>query len=239
MPEEIMKGLLFLSILILLIPPSYRGQVKFEDSSIEVLGSKWSKSSRKPEKSDNPATISPQPAMTSANKNFERNRRVNDPVGAPDPNAESIDGRSAALEKNVQESRSAKATSTDGFMYEVKIRNAGTNTIEILFWEYQFTERANPANIMSRQFLCGLKIKPEKEKELKVFSTFSPGSLLSADSLDNKSESHFEEKILINRVEYADGTIWQRKDWSYSKMKPAITHALETPWGLEQCRNLQ
>lgn len=234
-----MKVLFFMSILILLIPQSQRGQVKFEDSSIEVISSKWSKFRKKVEKSDNSTAISPQPAMTRADRNFERNRRVNDPVGTPDPNAETIDGRSAALEKTVQESRAAKLPYVDGFIYQAKIRNAGTDTIEILFWEYQFTEKANPANIMSRQFLCGVKVKPGKDKELSVFSSSSPGNLISADSLDNKSESLYEEKILINRVEYSDGTIWQRKDWSYSKMKPFIIHALETPWGLEMCRNLQ
>ena len=234
-----MKVFLFMAILILLFPQSQRGQDKFEDSSIEVLSSKWTKFSKKLEKSDNSVTIAPQPAMTRADKNFERNRRVNDPVGTPDPNAETIDGRSAAIEKNVQESRSAKSPFVDGFIYQAKIRNAGTNTIEILFWEYQFIEKANPANIMSRQFLCGVKVKPDKDKELTVFSTSSPGNLISAESLDNKSENLFEEKILINRVEYTDGTIWQRKDWSYNKMKPFIIHALETPWGLEMCRNLQ
>lgn len=236
-----MKVFLFMSILMLLIPQNQYGQEtgKFEDSSVEVLSSKWSKFRQKMEKQDNSAPVPPQPAVTRTNKNFERNRRINDPVGAPDPNSETVDGRSAALEKTVQESRSPKSNSVDGYLYQSKIRNAGTNTIEVLFWEYQFKERANPTNILSRQFLCGVKVKPKKEKDLTIFSTASPGDLVNADSLDAKAESPFEERILINRVEYADGTIWQRKDWSYTKMKPFITRALETPWEPETCRSLQ
>ena len=118
------------------------------------------------------------------------------------------------------------------------MRNGGKNTIEILFWEYQFKELANPANIVSRQFLCGVNIKPGKEEELRVFSALSPSTVISVDSLGSKSENLFEEKILINRVEYADGSIWQRKDWSYTDMKPAINRALEIPWGMEMCRSL-
>lgn len=233
-----MRTFLLLPVIILLISQSDYGQITGEDYPVAVLGSKWSKARQKIEISDNQPDGTPQKAMTSANKNFERNRRVNDPVGAPDPNTETIDGRSAALEKIMRESRSRKSKTVDGFLYQVKVKNESARTIEILFWEYQFKERANPSNSVSRQYLCGVNIKPDKEKELSVFSTFSPGTLVSADSPGDKSGDLFEEKILINRVEYSDGTIWQRKGWSYADMKASINRALETPWGLEMCRKL-
>lgn len=235
-----MRVFLFMPILLLLFSESLSGQVKTENSAlVEVLGSKWSKFRQKIEKPDNQTTGRAQSVSNRANRSFERNRRVNDPVGVPDPNADTIEGRSQALEKNVQDARSPKSVFVDGFLYEARIRNAGRNTIEVLFWEYQFKELANPANISSRQFLCGVNIKSGKEQELSVFSTFSPGGVISAGSLpENNSEKLFEEKILINRIEYADGTIWQRKSWNYAAIKSAIERALETPWGTEMCRNL-
>jgi hypothetical protein len=233
-----MRTFLLLPILMLLISQNQNGQVAAEDSSVIVLSSKWSKYRQKIDKPDKQTTVPAQSVANRANRNFERNRRVNDPVGVPDPNADTIEGRSAALEKNVQEARSPKSASVDGFVYQVKIRNASANTIEVLFWEYQFKERTNPANIVSRQFLCGVKIKSDKERELSGFSTFSPSNTISVDSLIDKSGNLFEEKIFINRIEYADGKIWQRGDWSYTDMKPAIARALETPWEMEMCRSL-
>lgn len=233
-----MKVFLFLSILMLLISQNLNGQNTSEDSLVEVLSSKWSRSRQRIETPDNQRVIPAESATAPGNRNLERNRRINDPVGTPDPKEKTIEARSAALEKSMQDSRSPKSKSVDGFIYQARIRNAGKNTIEILFWEYQFKERENPANVVSRQFLCGVKIKPDKEQELRVFSTFSPSSLISVDSLENKSGTLFEEKILINRIEYADGTIWQRQGWSYIEMKPAISRALETPWGMEMCRSL-
>jgi hypothetical protein len=56
--------------------------------------------------------------------------------------------------------------------------------------------------------------------------------------LDNKSGNIFEERILINRVEYADGTILQRRDWNYGKIKASLIRVLETPWGRQMCRKL-
>jgi hypothetical protein len=235
-----MKPFLLLPLLILLISQRLDAQeIAPNDSSVAVLGSKWTKYRRKLEKPEVQTAVRAQPLSNRANRTFERSRRVNDPVGTPDPNAETIEGRSATLEKNVQESRSPKSGAVDGFLYQVNIRNDAPKTIEIIFWEYQFKERSNSANTSSRQFLCGVKIKPEKEKQLSVFSASGPSSLISVDSLAaDKSENLFEEKILINRIEYADGTIWQRQDWNYAQIKPALARALETPWGSEMCRGL-
>lgn len=233
-----MKFFLSIPVLMLLLFQNLSGQSVSENAPVEVLGSKWSKISKKIENPESLTAVRALPLSDRANRNFERNRRVNDPVGTPDPNAETMDGRSATLDKNVKESRAPKPTIVEGFIYQARIRNSGKSLIEVLFWEYQFTERANPASVVSRQFLCGVNVKPGKEKDLSVFSTFSPSSVVSVGSLENKSGSPFEEKIFINRVEYADGTIWQRSGWSYAEMKPSITRALETPWGMEMCRSL-
>jgi hypothetical protein len=204
---------------------------------VTVLGFKWSKSRQVPEKIVLPVT-GPAPAMIPANKNVGRNLRANDPAGVRDPNADTIDGRSAALEKSVQESRAPQPKAVDGFAYRVKIRNASAKVIEVMFWEYQFIDPSEPKTMARRQFLCGVNIKPDKEKELQAFGVFGPSEVLSVESLASKSGNHFQEKVVINRVEYADGTIWQRKDWNFAEMKMSIARAIATPWGTEMCRGL-
>ena len=235
-----MRTLLLLSFLLMLVPPSQTGQtgaVADEGSLVVVLDSKWSKSRQT---AVLPETASPPPAqaMIPANKNLERNRRANWPTGVGDPNNDTLDGRRAAMEKIVQESRSRKAKPVDGFTYRVKVRNASTKVIEVMFWEYQFTESANPANVAHRQFLCGVNIKPDKEKELLAFSLSGPSNVISVDSLAKQPGNLFAEKVVINRIEYADGTIWQRKDWNFAEMKSSIARAIATPWGVEMCRGL-
>lgn len=227
---------MLLPILILLMPQSQNCQVQTENSSIEVISSKWSKYRQKVENPDNQIVRQTLSAGDAANRNFARTRRVNDPVGTPDPNADTIEGRSATMDKNMREANSPKTSLVDGFAYEAKIKNAGSSTIEILYWEYNFKEKANPANSVSRNFLCGVNIKPKKMQELWIFSASSPINLISVDSLDDKSGSLFDEKIVINRVEYSDGTAWQRKDWNFKDLKSSISRALETPWGKEMCR---
>lgn len=236
-----MRVFLFLTILILLVSQNLTAQIKSEKSSVEVVSSKWSKSRQKIENNaDNNQPITPaQSALNPRVRNIERNRRSMETLGSPELPDQTIEERSAAIDKNEQESRSPKSKFVDGFSYQTKLRNDGKSAVEILFWEYQFKERANPSNVATHQFLCGVNIKPEKEKELLAFSTLSPGKIINADSQAEKDGNPFEEKILINRVEYADGTIWQRKDWNFSEVKPAIERALKTPWGSEMCRSLQ
>lgn len=78
-----MRVFLFIPILILLIAQSQSAQVKSDNSSVEVLGFQWSKSRHKvenPEKQDS-STAMAQSALSPANRNFQRNRRINDPAG--------------------------------------------------------------------------------------------------------------------------------------------------------------
>ena len=112
--------------------------------------------------------------MIPQNRNFARNARVNDPQGVRDPNGDTLDGRSAAMEKSVAESRAPKAKPMDGYAYRIKVQNPTTKVVEIVFWEYQFHDPANPDLVARRQFLCGVNIPAGKGKELEGFSLSGP-----------------------------------------------------------------
>ena len=232
-----MRTILLLALLLPLALHAPGGAAQNDGSTLSVVGFKYAKSRQTVERPDASATT-PAPAMTAANRNFERNRRINDPAGVRDPNADTLDARSAAMEKNVQEARAPKRKEVEGYEYRVKFRNGGEKAVEVLFWEYQFTDTFNTSNVARRQFLCGVGIKPGKEKEVVSFSVSGPSNVVSAGSLANESGPSYAEKVVINRIEYADGTIWQRKDWNFLEVKESIKSAIATPWGTEMCRGL-
>ena len=233
-----MKSLLFLPLALMLAPAGQPPvpQSQPETGPVAVVGFKWTKSRPTIDKAAS-APVAPAPSMIPANKVFERQRRGNDPAGVRDPNADTLDGRSAALEKTVQESRSPK-TVVDGFAYRAKFQNPSQKTIEVLFWEYQFIDSANPDIVSRRQFLCGVNLRSGKEKELRAFSASGPSDVISVGSLANKSGSPFQERVVINRVEYADGSMWQRKDWNFGEVRLSVTHALQGPWAPDMCKVL-
>jgi len=230
-----MRPLFLLPLLLIFVSPSQNPTTSQEASSVKVLGSRCYRDHQTIENLDT-TNVAPARAVITPNKNFERNVRANNPVGARDPNEDTIDGRSAAIEKNVQESRTPHSKPVDGYAYRVKVQNASTKVIEILFWEYQFIDPSDPAIMTRRQFLCPANIKPDKQKEIQAFSLSGPSDVISVRNLANKSA--FEEKVVINRVEYADGSIWQRKDWNFGEIRLTYQRVVGTPWGAEMCRGL-
>jgi hypothetical protein len=185
-----------------------------------------------------PASTAPAAAVTRDDINYEKSKRPVYTAGAPDPRTLSVDARSAELEKIVQESRSSGGRVVEGYEHRIKVRNAANKPADILFWEYQFIETSNPENVVRRQFICGVEMKPNKEKDVQSFSFSSPSAVISVESLAKGSTKPFEERVVINRVEFTDGSIWQRKDWNFAEVRMAITRAVSTPWGAEMCRSL-
>ena len=54
------------------------------------------------------------------------------------PTPDTLDGRSAAMEKSVAESRAQRSKTMDGYLYRIKVQNTSAEVVEIVFWEYRF-----------------------------------------------------------------------------------------------------
>jgi hypothetical protein len=232
-----MKLLFVFPILLGLLIPYQAANSNRESSTLTVVNFKWSKTRRTMETPPVEGNV-PARAMIPQNRNFARNARVNDPQGVRDPNGDTLDGRSAAMEKSVQEARTRKPKASDGYTYRIKVQNPGKNVVEIVFWEYQFHDPADPSLVARRQFLCGVSIAGDKSKELEAFSLAGPSDIVNVSTLANKSENPFKENVLINRVEYADGSIWQRKGWSFAEVKTTYDRVLREPWVPGMCKGL-
>jgi hypothetical protein len=232
-----MKILLLFSVLVTLTVPFQNPMTVNEGSPVTVVSFKCSRARRTVEVREGEAPV-PAAAMIPANKTLARNARVNDPPGARDPNADTIDGRSAALEKNVRESRKSQPKTLDGFSYRVKIQNASAKVVAIVIWEYQFVDPSDPSQVVRRQFLCDAMIKENKEKELEGFSLSAPSPVVSVGTLADRSTTPSSEKILINRVEYTDGSVWQRKDWDFVEAKRNYERLRREPWPAGACKGI-
>ena len=225
-----MKALLLLPALLALVIP-----FQDDNSPLKVTGYKWSHARQKIELPPAQGTVPPAQQMIPQNRNFARNARVNDSQGVRDPNADTVDGRSAALERSVADSRAPQTKTMDGFAYRIKVQNQSANIVEIVFWEYQFQDPAQPDLIARRQFLCGVNIPGGKGKELEGFSLSGPSDVINVKTLASNT---FKETVLINRVEYSDGSIWQRKGWNLADVKGSYERVLREQWVPGTCKGL-
>jgi hypothetical protein len=231
-----MRGAIVVLVAVIFLIPVAAAQDN-QDSLVTVIDHRWERVRVSGQKIDN-YSAAPVRALTANDKYYQRASRENQPKGVTDPNEYTVDGRSAALEKNVQEARSVKTDDVNAFRYVANFRNESDRKVEIIFWEYRFTEFANPKNVIRRQFLCASKMKPGEKLELSAISLFGPSEVISADSLKDPDQKLFDEKILLNRIEFADGAILQRRDWKMAEVKASVEKATSAPWGKEVCKML-
>lgn len=206
-----------------------------ESPLMEVVEFKWTKKRQPPEKLD-PGIPQPAAMVNPATRAYERGTRINQPRGERDPTADTIEARSAEIEKNVREARGPKPV--DGFAYKVKIKNGSTRVADVVFWEYQFIDPASPGTLTRRQFLCSIRIDPGKSQDIQAFSLLGPGNVVSAEGSAVSSPNAMQENAVINRVEFVDGAIWRRLDWNFAEIKQTYQRAIAAPWGKEMCRAL-
>ncbi len=96
-----------------------------------------------------------------------------------------------------------------GFIYKVEIQNSGTKAVRAVDWDYVFLDANTQDELGRRQFSSQEKIAPGKTKELKFFIATPPTQKVSVNSLDKNERANLNETVVIVRIEYADGSVWQ------------------------------
>lgn len=198
-----MRIRLAFSILALLLCSAISPCLAQDNSGLTILDFKWSRWHR-PLDADVDFGSAPTPArppMTDEDRRVVE-RRYGDLV------------RSAELRKIERDAAGKDIRPGELYNYRIKVQNAGAKAINILYWEYQVREIAAPENLTQRQFVCPVKVKANEKKGLVGISASPPTNVISAKSLGSNAPKPFEEKAIINRIEYADGSIWQRQDWN-------------------------
>jgi hypothetical protein len=135
----------------------------------------------------------------------------------------------------VQQSR--ESDPVDGYTYLLKIQNVSPKVIENVIWEYRFMQVGNDSIVTRRTFMCGGEIKPERQKEMNIFSLIGPSEVVNVKTLDKDSNTRYRAAVIINRVDYSDGTFWQRHGWDFAGYK--VPPDLKTKYGnATVCRSL-
>ena len=97
----------------------------------------------------------------------------------------------------------------DRYLLQLEVKNVGANPIKSIVWEYQPTAKAVDYEL--RQYVCNVKAKPNETKKFELVSPTNPVKVIQADLEMGKTK---DGKVVINRIDYADGSIWKRKGWS-------------------------
>ncbi len=128
-------------------------------------------------------------------------------------------GGSAEVDKIKREARAdaaniaakhQQAPSRYVFVYKTTVKNLSDKPIKSIDWDYVFFDRETETELGRREFTSEEKISPGKAKELTVLITKPPTQTISLTALNTGERKSLVERVVIMRIDYADGTVWQR-----------------------------
>lgn len=186
-------------------PPAAAAQTQDAPGDVEILKLGWAKE-----------RISPRPSvlpLASSEELIRQSRREAQLATAR--NTANV-GAAARLETQIKndEDAAAKARQTDppkdGYRYTVKLRNNGARTIKSVDWDYLFIDPTSLAEVARHEFTSDETIKPGKSKEFGVLYLVPPVKTVSAKMLGGKKPLTYVERVVLVRIRYSDGTVWER-----------------------------
>jgi hypothetical protein len=126
-------------------------------------------------------------------------------------NNRDLQDRAAELRAGEQDAARSAAKATDIYVYLIKIKNTSSKPVKSFVWEYHASQNMRET---ARQFLCEVKTKPNESKEFQVVSTFAPSKIVYLGSTGDHSPE--QGRLIINKILYGDGSVWQRTGWDAS-----------------------
>ncbi|HEV2828525.1 MAG TPA: hypothetical protein VGW76_13080 [Pyrinomonadaceae bacterium] len=97
------------------------------------------------------------------------------------------------------------------YEYRVKVKNTGSKRIKSLSWDYIVIEPANEGQLAHHNFRSAKKISPGKTQQLSEFSVAPPSRVVNVGVVNKTKGESPVEGVIITRIEYADGSLWQLK----------------------------
>jgi hypothetical protein len=168
-------------------------------SNVEVIQKQWRVEKYNPMLERNPLQIAEEMNQAEVTRRQSiRQANRGQPAIPPDPTIiDPTEIDTASLEVSTK------------YVYEVKVKNNSVKEIQSIIWDYVFSEPGTEKEVGRRRFISRINISPGKTKNLQVRTAFPPTGAINAKNADKKLREQYAEKIVIQQIQYADGSNWQ------------------------------
>ena len=176
-----------------------------EPHGVTVVGGRWDREVYNPALLEDPMDISTDAAQLLKERrevsrvNATRNERGGR-TPLPPPSEPSI--------------KTAKRTSpgpaTHVYLYQIRVSNDGTKKIRSIVWDYVLFDQITQREMGRNQFESKVSIGVGKTKDLFGSSKTPPATVIDVSKSDKVERGQYAEAVEIQRVEYSDGTFWER-----------------------------
>jgi len=138
-------------------------------------------------------------------------KRVSDAKRSNSPEVGKLEKEAKADAAIVESANQNSAPPRYYFIYRASMKNISTKQIKEIDWDYIFVDGATGEELDRRQFTSVQNIGPGKQKELTFTVPTPPTRRISVYALDKKERVGIQERVIIVRVKYADGSEWELK----------------------------
>ena len=133
-------------------------------------------------------------------------------IVTPVPDNRDLMSRKADI-RNTEKRAIASAQQQNPNVYQLwlEVKNTGSKVVTSFIWEFRPT--ATPDDYASKQYLCALNVKPNEKKKFDLWTPYAPVKVVSVKP---GGDALKEGEVIINKIEYQDGSVWKRDDWYYA-----------------------
>jgi hypothetical protein len=98
------------------------------------------------------------------------------------------------------------------FSYKASLRNNGAKAVKEVDWDYVFFDAATSQEVGRHKFTSEGKLDPGKKRDFGFLISAPPSQTVSVYSLNEKESRGVTGRVVLVRVLYADGSVWQRPE---------------------------
>lgn len=91
------------------------------------------------------------------------------------------------------------------YQYTLEVKNTSAKQITEVAWDYVFTDPHTRQEALRRSFVSKAKIKSDGKAKLTVYTAQAPFQVVDASGSAGKQG----EQVIIKRIVYADGSVWE------------------------------
>ena len=176
-----------------------------------------------------PATTTPAPGLTVTDISWRKEAYVpalyDDPLTRNQEHADLEREQRRTIRENVVRAQSGQlplpipatpkkmtrsGLSTVYYRYDAKVKSTATKTIREIVWEYLLYEPETEVQIGRHQYSNKVNLRPGKNVTVTGLSDTPPNGVVSVEKSGQELRSKYLERVVIHRIEYDDGTFWQR-----------------------------
>jgi hypothetical protein len=137
-------------------------------------------------------------------------KRLDDAKRGGSPEADRI-RREARADSALLETARRKGPPRYGFRYKLAVRNDSAKAVREVHWDYVFTDSSTGEELGRHKFASEARVGPGKGKEFSFFIPNPPTLRVSAYDLGRDERAGLKEQVVIVRVVYEDGSVWEAR----------------------------